>query len=125
MRGRRRLGRALIFIGVVLWIPELWIAWVLLDTLMTPIRGPNGEPVHIQIHLNPTAWLAGIGWTLLSWGLVAWGVRILRKNPTQPPPITAKVEENFDACGMISSDLDACRWAQRQTRTVDVFTLTS
>ena len=94
MRGRRRLGRALIFIGVVLWIPELWIAWVLLDTLMTPIRGPNGEPVHIQIHLNPTAWLAGIGWTLLSWGLVAWGVRILRKNPTQPPPITAKVEEN-------------------------------
>lgn len=80
MRGRRRLGRALVFIGAALWVPELWIGWVLLDTLLTPIHGPNGQAAHIQIHLNPTAWIVGIGWTLLSWGLVAWGVRILLKN---------------------------------------------
>lgn len=79
-RGRRRLGRALVFIGVALWVPELYIGWVLLRTLFTPVRASNGQLAQIHIHLNPSAWGAMIGWTLICWGLIAWGVRVIRKS---------------------------------------------
>ena len=78
VRGRRRLGRALIFVGVMLWIPELYYAYVLLSTLLTPIR-VGGQRVHLTVHINPSAWVLAIGWTLVSWGLIAWGVWVLRK----------------------------------------------
>jgi hypothetical protein len=77
-RGRRRLGRALVFIGAALWVPELYIIWVLLETLFTPLHGPGGQAAQIHIHLNPSAWAAMIGWTALCWGLIAWGVRVIR-----------------------------------------------
>jgi hypothetical protein len=79
-RGRRRLGRALVFLGAALWTPELFIAWTLIDTLLTPIHAANGRVVQIHIHLNPSAWVAAVLWTLVCWGLVGWGVRILLKN---------------------------------------------
>jgi hypothetical protein len=79
-RGRRRLGRALVFIGSALWVPELFIAWTLIETLLTPIRGPNGQAAQIHIHLNPSAWVVGVLWTVVCWALVGWGVRILLRN---------------------------------------------
>jgi len=91
MRGRRRLGRALIFVGVVSWIPELWIAWVIASTLFTPIRAPNGQVAHIQIHLNGSAWALGIVWTLLCWALMGWGVRILLKASSMSGVIGSKL----------------------------------
>jgi hypothetical protein len=80
-RARRRLGRALVFIGAALWVPELFIAWTLIHTVLTPIRAPNGQVAQIHVHLNASAWVVGVLWTLVCWGLVGWGVRILRKNP--------------------------------------------
>jgi len=79
-RGRRRLGRALVFIGAALWVPELFIAWTLVNALLTPIRGPNGQRAHIYVHLNASAWVAAVLWTLVCWGLVGWGALILLRN---------------------------------------------
>jgi hypothetical protein len=79
-RGRRRLGRALVFIGAALWVPELFIAWTLIDTLLTPLRAANGQIAQIHIHLNSSAWALGVLWTLICWALVGWGVRILLRN---------------------------------------------
>jgi hypothetical protein len=69
----------LVFVGVGLWIPELYVIWVLLRTLFMPIRAPSGQLAQIQVHLNGSAWAAMIGWTLLCWGLIGWGVRMLAK----------------------------------------------
>jgi hypothetical protein len=79
-RGSRRLGRALIFIGAALWVPELWIVWSLIDAMLTPIRGPGGQLVQVHVHLNLSAWVFGALWTLACWALVGFGVRILLKN---------------------------------------------
>ena len=77
-RGRRRLGRALVFIGVCLWIPELWYVWNLFRALFTPIR-VNGQLAEVHINLNGTAWAAFIGWTAVCWALIGWGVHTFRK----------------------------------------------
>jgi hypothetical protein len=79
-RGRRRLGRALVFVGAALWVPELFIAWTLIDTLLTPLRAANGQVAQIHIRLNPSAWVAAVLWTVVCWGLVGWGVRMIRKS---------------------------------------------
>ena len=79
-RGRRRLGRALVFFGAALWVPELFIAWTLIETLLTPLRAANGQLAQIHVHLNPSAWVAAVLWTLVCWGLVGWGARILLGN---------------------------------------------
>ena len=79
-RGRRSLGRALVFIGAALWVPELFIAWTLIDTLLTPIRAANGQAAQIHIHLNPSAWVSAVLWTLVCWALVGWGVLMIRKS---------------------------------------------
>ncbi|HUO22952.1 MAG TPA: hypothetical protein VMU59_10600 [Caulobacteraceae bacterium] len=78
-RGRRRWGRALIFVGVGLWIPELYLVWALLRTLFTPLRAANGQVAQLHLQLNGSAWAAIIGWTALCWLLIGWGVRTLRK----------------------------------------------
>jgi hypothetical protein len=79
-RGRRRLGRALIFLGAALWVPELWIVWVVVQTLMTPIRGPHGQLAQVHVNLNASAWVVGGLWTLTCWALVGFGAGILLKN---------------------------------------------
>ena len=81
-RGRRRLGRALVFVGAALWVPELFIAWTLIETLITPLRAANGQVAQIHIHLNASAWVLAVLWTLTCWVLVGWGVRMIRKSRT-------------------------------------------
>ena len=78
-RGRRRLGRALVFIGVVLWIPELWLVWNLVTALFTPIR-VSGQLAQVHVNLNGSAWAAFIGWTVLCWALIGWGIRTIRRS---------------------------------------------
>jgi len=79
-RGRRRLGRALVFVGVVLWIPELYYVWFLLRTLFTPIRVPDGRLANVHIQMNGSAWALAIGWTVLCLALIGWGIRVIRKS---------------------------------------------
>jgi hypothetical protein len=75
LRKRRRLARLLVFLGVCLWIPELYYAWFLISTLLTPIRASNGQLVQMHMHLNGSAWALAIGWTLVSWLLIGLGIR--------------------------------------------------
>jgi hypothetical protein len=81
-RGRRRLGRALVFAGVVLLIPELYFVWTLLVTLFTPIRAANGQMAQIHLQLNGSAWVTLIGWAAACALLIGWGLRIIRRGPT-------------------------------------------
>jgi hypothetical protein len=82
-RGGRKLGRALVFAGVALWIPELYLVWTLLYALFTPVRAADGRLAQVHINLNGSAWAALIGWTALCWALIGWGLRMnMRgKNP--------------------------------------------
>ncbi len=77
-RGRRRLGRALVFVGVALWIPELWRVWTVLEVLFTPIH-VNGQLVQMHLNLNGSAWALLVGWALLCWALIGWGIRTIRR----------------------------------------------
>jgi|GEM_PF-2928854 hypothetical protein len=79
-RRRRRLGRTLVFAGVVLWIPELYFVWALLRALFTPIRASNGQLAQIHLHLNGSAWAASIGWTGLCWVLIGWGMWVVKRS---------------------------------------------
>ena len=80
---KRRLGRFLVVLGVCLWIPELWYAWIIGSSLLMHIKGPHGERVIVQVHLNWTAWLAVVGWTLYCWGLVGLGLWLIKKSPAK------------------------------------------
>ena len=79
-RGRRRLGRTLVFVGVALWIPELYIVWTLLYALFTPLRAPDGRLAQVHLNLNGSAWAALIGWTVLCWALIGSGIRVRRRS---------------------------------------------
>ena len=78
-RGRRRLGRALVFVGVALFIPELWRVWTVLAVLFTPIH-VGGQLVQMHLNLNGSAWALLVGWTLVCLALVGWGIRTIAKS---------------------------------------------
>jgi hypothetical protein len=75
----------LIFVGVALWIPELWIAWVVITALFLPVTAPHTmAKAQMHVHLNASAWVLAIGWTALCWALAGRGVRLLLKSPREP-----------------------------------------
>jgi len=79
-RGRRRLGRALVFVGVAFAVLETYYLWVLIGSLFLSLRGPGGQMAQIHIHLNASAWAMVIGWAALCAVLIGWGVRLIRKS---------------------------------------------
>jgi hypothetical protein len=79
-RGRRRLGRSLVLVGVVLAVPEFYYLWVLGGALFLSLHGPGGQAAQIHVHLNGSAWAMFIAWTVLWAVLVGWGVRLIRKS---------------------------------------------